>query len=370
MNIETFLLEREQSLWENKVNYNLSESGVHPGTINELFSKQDIDDILNTELTYGFTQGSTELRAAISAIYDHVFPDDVLVTNGSAEANFISILAQLSAGDELIYMVPNYLQIQGIARAIGVDVKQIALKEELNWSLDINELESMVTEKTKMIAVCHPNNPTGSVLPDEQINAIVAIAEKVGIIVLADEVYRGAELNGKECTSFMDTGYDKVIVNSGLSKAYGFPGLRIGWTIGNSDHIHKAWSTKDYTSIAPGRLSDVLATKILDQDYREKTLARTRSVLRKNLDIMQNWTDSYNGKFNFIQPDAGAMAFMGYSFNVNSTALVERIRDEESVLLVAGDWYGMDHYLRFGYGAKRENLIKALELSDKVFKTL
>jgi hypothetical protein len=114
----------------------------------------------------------------------------------------------------------------------------------------------------------------------------------------------------------------------------------------------------------------MLATKILEPEFRQKTLARTRSVLIENLDIVQNWTDSYNGKFNFIHPDAGAMAFMRYSFNVNSTELVERIRDEQSVLLVPGDWYGMDNYLRFGYGTKRNSLIKALELCDKVFKSL
>ena len=370
MKIETFILEREQSLWENEVKYNLSESGVHPGSINNHFSTQDIDDILNTELTYGFTQGSPELRQNISQIYSNIKPDNILVTNGSAEANFISILTHLSAGDELIYMIPNYLQIQGIARAIGVDVKPIWLKEKLNWNFDLNELESLITNKTKMIAVCHPNNPTGSVLPDEQINGIISIAEKNGIIVLADEVYRGAELNGVECSSFIETEYENVIVNSGLSKAYGFPGLRIGWTVGNSSYIHQAWSTKDYTSIAPGRLSDVMATKILNYDFRQNMLARTRSVLRQNLDIMQDWAATYNGQFNFILPQAGAMAFMKYSFNVNSTELVERIRDEQSVLLVAGDWYGMDNYLRFGYGTKRNSLIKALELCDKVFKTL
>ncbi len=134
MKIETFILEREQSLWENEVKYNLSESGVHPGSINNHFSIQDIDDILNTELTYGFTQGSPELRQNISQIYSNIRPDNILVTNGSAEANFISILTHLSAGDELIYMVPNYLQIQGIARAIGVEVKHLKLKEKLNWN--------------------------------------------------------------------------------------------------------------------------------------------------------------------------------------------------------------------------------------------
>ena len=370
MKFETFELEREQSLWENEVHYNLSESGVHPGSIRELFDEEDVQEIINSELTYGYTQGSPELRQAISQIYQNVSSEDILVTNGSAEANFVSILTLLDQGDELIYMVPNYLQIRGIARAIGVEVKEISLKEELGWKFDLDELASMVSDKTKMIAVCHPNNPTGSVLPKEQIDAIINLAEKVDAFVLADEVYRGAELNGEECHSFKDFDYDKVIVNAGLSKAYGLPGLRLGWSIGTNEYMHKAWEVKDHTSICLGRLSDIMATKVLQPDMRQKTLARTRSVLKNNLDVIQDWVRSYNGHFRFIPPEAGAMAFMHYSFDVNSTKLVERIRDEQSVLIVAGDWYGMDQYLRFGYGAKRESLTTALELSDKVFRSL
>ena len=196
------------------------------------------------------------------------------------------------------------------------------------------------------------------------------MAEKVDAFVLADEVYRGAELNGEECHSFKDSDYDKVIVNAGLSKAYGLPGLRLGWSIGTNEYMHKAWEVKDHTSICLGRLSDIMATKVLQPDMRQKTLARTRSVLKNNLDVIQDWVRSYNGHFRFIPPEAGAMAFMHYSFDVNSTKLVERIRDEQSVLIVAGDWYGMDQYLRFGYGAKRESLTTALELSDKVFRSL
>lgn len=370
MKFETFKLEREQSLWENEVHYNLSESGIHPGAINDLFDQDDINEILNTELTYGYTQGSPELRQAISNIYKNVSPEDVLVTNGSAEANFVAIMTLLDKGDELIYMVPNYLQIRGIARAIGVDVKEIALKEELGWKFDLDELASLVSDKTKMIAVCHPNNPTGSVLPDDQIKAIIGMAEKVGAYVLADEVYRGAELNGKESTSFKDMDYEKTIVNAGLSKAYGLPGLRVGWSVSNNEYMHKAWEVKDHTTICLGRLSDLMAAKVLQPEMRQQILSRIRSVLHANLDIIQNWVDSYNGHFRFIPPEAGAMAFMRYSFNVNSTQLVERIRNEQSVLIVAGDWYGMDQYLRFGYGAQREKLIKALELSDYVFRAL
>lgn len=156
----------------------------------------------------------------------------------------------------------------------------------------------------------------------------------------------------------------------GLSKAYGLPGLRLGWSVSNEDYIQDAWETHDYTSIAIGRLSDLIATHVLQRTNRKKFLTATQTALRNNLDLFQKWLDNYPGRFRFIPPQAGAMAFVHYEFDINSTKLVEKVRDEVSVMLVAGDWYGMDQYLRFGYGAKQDDLIIALDRIDRVFKAL
>ncbi len=370
MKFETFQLERQQSIWENKVDYNLSESGVHPGSLKTLFDPKFIEKIENTELTYGFTEGSPELRQSIASIYTGASPNNIQAFNGSAEANMVTIMTLLDDGDEMVYMVPNYLQIYGFARGLGVNVKTFPLHESLNWKPDIYELKSLVSEKTKMICVCNPNNPTGSVLPKETIHAIGEIAQSVGAWILADEVYRGAELNREECNSFWDLGYERTIVNCGLSKAYGLPGLRLGWSVANEDYIQKCWGTHDYTSIAIGRMSDIIAAHVLHPDNRMKTLNRTRDALAKNLGLFQDWVDSIDGRFRFIPPEAGAMAFVGYEWNMNSTVLVEKVREEASVMLVAGDWYGMDHYLRFGYGAKQSDLEAALERITPIFQSL
>ena len=113
MKFETFQLERQQSTWENKVDYNLSESGVHPGSLKTLFDSEFIEKIVNTELTYGFTEGSHELRQSIASIYSGADPDNIQAFNGSAEANMVAIMSLLGPGDEMVYMVPNYLQIYG-----------------------------------------------------------------------------------------------------------------------------------------------------------------------------------------------------------------------------------------------------------------
>ncbi len=370
MKFEEFQLERNQSIWENKVDYNLSESGVHPGTLDSLFSTEFIKKITTTELTYGFTEGSPELRQSIASIYPGATPENVQAFNGSAEANMVAIMTLLSAGDEMVYMVPNYLQIHGFAQGLGVNVKTFTLHESLNWQPDLDELRSLVTDKTKMICVCNPNNPTGSVLPKETIMAIGEIAKSVGAWILSDEVYRGAELNGEECTSVWETGYEKAIVNCGLSKAYGLPGLRLGWSVSNESYIQDSWATHDYTSIAIGRLSDLIAAHVLHPDRRMDTLNQTRASLTENLGLFQDWVKSFDGQFSFIPPQAGAMAFAGYEWDINSSKLVEKVRNEASVMLVAGDWYGMDHYLRFGYGAKRSDLEAALERITPILKLL
>ena len=370
MKFETFQLERQQSIWENKVDYNLSESGVHPGTLQSLFTSEFIETIENTELTYGFTEGSPELRQSIASIYTGATPENIQAFNGSAEANMVAIMSLLESGDEMVYMVPNYLQIYGFARGLGVDVKTFTLHESLNWQPDLDELQSLVTDKTKMICICNPNNPTGSVLPKETIMAISEIAASADAWILSDEVYRGAELNGEECTSIWETGNEKVVVNCGLSKAYGLPGLRIGWSVSNEKYIQESWATHDYTSIAICRLSDIIAAHVLHPNRRMDTLNNTRSALTENLNLFQKWVDSFGGKFSFIPPQAGAMAFTGYDWEINSSKLVEKVRNEASVMLVAGDWYGMDHYLRFGYGAKRTDLEAALERITPIFKSL
>ena len=370
MKIEEFTLERQQSIWEGKVKYNLSESGVHPGSIKSLFDLEMIDIIENTELTYGYTEGSPELRSAISKIYNGSKPDNIQVYNGSSEANFVALMTLIEPNDEVICVLPNYMQIHGLAKALGANIKIINTNESTNWKISIQELEQNITDKTKLITICNPNNPTGSILDKQSINEIGAVAEKVGAWILADEVYRGSELDGQECESFWNLSYDRKIINCGLSKAYGLPGLRVGWTVSNEKFIKNCWANHDYTSIAIGRLSDVIASHVLRKENRSVILNKTRSSLNKNLSIFKDWAQQFNDKFKYIEPQAGAMIFVNYDWNINSTKLVDRIRNEVSVLLVAGDWYGYDHYLRFGYGAKEKDLISALEIISPALKRL
>ena len=233
---QPFELERLMSKHENAVDYNLSESGAYPLPLRDLVSDPAVlEDLLATSLNYPQANGIVELREHIAALYPGATADNVLVTVGAAEANYITSHTILAPGDQMVMMLPNYLQIWGIAHNLGVRLKPFHLREERAWAPDLAELDEATSERTKLIAICNPNNPTGYILSESEMDSVVAGAERVGAWILADEVYSGAErLTDSETPSFWGR-YDRVLAVGSLSKAYGLPGLRIGWVVAPAD---------------------------------------------------------------------------------------------------------------------------------------
>jgi len=351
MKIEEFRMERMQSTWENVVEYNLSESGVHPLTLRELVGNEALEGILSLGLGYSQTNGTPELRDEIARLYAGASVDQVLVTAGSSEANFLLMWSLIEPGDEVVFMMPNYMQMWGLARGFGAVVKPVWLRRDLGWAFDPDDLERLVTPRTRLIVMTNPNNPTGAVLSREAMRAVAACAERSGAWLIADEVYRGAELEGPVTPSFWGLTERAVVVN-GLSKAYGLPGVRIGWIVGPRDFVLKTWPYHDYTTISPSVLSDRLARLALSPANREKILQRTRGILRANFPILKEWLEKQAGFFDFLPPAAGAIAFAAYHEDVNSTDLANRLIREKSVLVVPGDQFEMDRHLRFGFGSE------------------
>ena len=349
MKFEQFELERNQSLFENEVDFNLSESGVHPLKLSEILTEDEQNELLNKELFYGYTNGTPELRKRVADIYGgEVAIENVLITSGSAEANFLAVMTQLEPGDEVVYMVPNYLQIFHLARSFGITVKNLPIRQDLGWQWDLDELRNMVSSNTKMIAVCNPNNPTGALMSDEIMDGVIDIAKDIDCWLLSDEVYRGAELNGQECRSFAGT-TEKTIVNAGLSKAYSLPGLRLGWSVGSREYVNKAWSFHDFTVINVAYLSDWVASRVLAYDRRRKILNRTKDHLNHNLDMLCKWAENIPA-LTLSRPQAAAITFAKLNLPMSSEEFVFTLRDNYSVLLTAGKWHGLEGYVRFGYG--------------------
>ncbi len=364
-----FAMERFQSLYENEVDFNLSDSGVHPLAINDLLNEEEIQHFLNMEIGYGYSQGNPKLRENISAWYRNKNEANILVTNGSAEANFLTAWSLVNPGDEVILMLPNYMQVPGLAKIIGADIKYIYLKEENNWHLDLNELRPLLTNQTKLISICNPSNPTGAVMTDEEMKGLADLAQQFDVYVHSDEVYRGSELDGDETKSFNEF-YDKTIVSCGLSKSFAHPGLRIGWLVADATLIAELWAHKDYSSICASVLSQEIAKKIMEPETRKQILSRSATMLSSNLQLFQDWLNSHPDLFSFAPPQAGGMAFVGYQMDINSTELAHKLRTEQSVLIVPGDCYGMDKYLRFGIGSPSDYLSQGLNLVSECIQQL
>jgi len=358
-----------QLLWENVVEINLTESGIHPYTLEELLEPEEIVELSRVRLGYGQTNGSIEFRQSISRLYDGAGVDNVLVTNGSAEANFCAAWSLLEAGDEVVMMLPNYMQLWGIAASFDVDLRPFHLRLKQRWVPDLDELRAAVSPNTKMIVVCNPNNPTGSVLDPDAMQEIVGVAAEADAWLYSDEVYRGAELDGNESRSFYGM-YDKAVVTGGLSKAYALPGLRIGWLAGPEAMIADSWKYHDYTSIAASPLSNRVGVRALSPDLRPQILERSRARLRSNLSVFQDWLAEQGDGFGFVPPEAAGIAFVSYPMGINSTELATRLREEKGVLVIAGDCFGMDGHLRFGIGGERDELAEGLRRVGELFQEI
>jgi len=359
MKIEHFKMERMQSTWENEVEYNLSESGVHPLTLREFLSGDEVRELQDIALGYSQSNGTPELREQIARLYPGASPDHVLVTNGSSEANYLLMWSNIEPGDEAVFMMPNYMQMWGLVRGFGAALKPLWLKESLGWAPDLDELRQLVNPKTKLIIVTNPNNPTGAVLSGEAMSGIVEAAARVGAWIVADEIYQGAERVGRTTPSFWGR-YDRTLIVNGLSKAYGLPGVRIGWIIAPKEVITRTWPYHDYTTISPSALSDRIARIALSPASREKILKRTRSIIQNNFALLESWLNKRAELFSYIPPRAGAIAFMRYALKTNSTELVTRLIKEKSTLIVPGDHFEMDRYLRIGFGSEPAYLERGL----------
>ena len=362
MRLDPFAMERMQSTYEHLVDCNLSESGVAPMRVDELLDDAESRATLLAErLRYTQTNGSEPLRASIAALYPGATARHVQVTNGGAEANYITTWHLVEPGDEVVMMVPNYMQTHGLVRAFGGALREWPLVVEGGrWRADVDALERLVSPRTKLIVVCNPNNPTGARFDAPELDRIAAVADRHGAWILSDEIYRGAERDGRETPSLWGR-TDRVVVTSGLSKAYGLPGLRIGWIAGPPAFVAAAWARHDYTTIAPGALSDMLARRALAPTHRARILARTRRILDENYPVIERWLDARGSLVTYAPPDAGAIVYVRYQRPVNSTELVTRLRVEKSVLIVPGDHFGMDGYLRIGFGEDGGGLRRGLE---------
>ncbi|HIL61958.1 MAG TPA: aminotransferase class I/II-fold pyridoxal phosphate-dependent enzyme [Porticoccaceae bacterium] len=367
-----FDLEHSQSIWEQKVEFNLTESGVHPITLNELIGDdQDLlDKLLRLEINYPHVNGIPRLRELIASLYAGAAIENVLVTVGAAEANQIIMQTLLEDGDEIASLSPTYKQVWGVAANAGYSVRPFCLDPDKGWALDIEDLNRQVNDSTKIIALVNPNNPTGHILNDEEMDEIVMAADRVGAWILSDEVYRGAEREQEEESCSFFGRYDKVLAVGSMSKAYGLPGLRVGWIVGPSATIEELWRRHEYTAISAGMISNHLAAHALSPEVRIRLRTRARNYISSGYPVLKQWLDCQTGLFSYTPPQASAVTFIRYHLDINSTVLMEKLCQEASVFVAAGDAFGMDQHIRIAFGQETSVLDEAFSRIQRVLENL
>lgn len=350
-----FELERWQSRWEHEVAHNLSESGVDPLTAAELCELAGVDmgRFAGIPLGYSQTNGTERLRAAVAAKYPGATPDNVLITVGSSEANFISLWTLIEPGDRVAMQLPAYEQAWGLVHNLGGSVVPFFLHMGTTWRLDSAEVDAAIAGDTKLIFATDPNNPTGHVLTPSERSLLVQRAERSGAWLMVDEVYRGAERDGRTAPSFWGT-TERVVVTGGLSKAYGLPGLRIGWVVAPAGLIDAAVQRHDYTVIGPAALSDAMAVHALGVE--DALLRRSRRIVNDNYRILDDWLRGFPGLFTWVPPEAGAICLARYPTGAAAVDLVETLRRDYDVLLVPGEHFHLERHFRFGYGGREDEL--------------
>ncbi|RDK02818.1 aminotransferase [Paraburkholderia lacunae] len=360
MKIREFGVERWMDLYENQCTYNLAETCVESLTVDQLLTltgKQDsiLDELRALKLTYGAIEGSMRLREAISAMYEHQTPANVIVTHGAIGGNALVYETLVEPGDTVISVLPTYQQHYSIPQSYGADVRILKLREENAFLPDLAELRSLVNGRTKLIAINNPNNPTGSLMDEKFLGEVSEIARSCGAYLLCDEVYRGTDQHGSGYTVSIADVYERGISTASMSKTYSLAGLRLGWIAGPKELIHAVAIHRDYNTISVGMIDDHFATVALE--HRAAILARNHDIVRTNLAIVDAWVEK-EPAISYIKPKSGTTALLKYALPMSSRDFCTALIEQTGVMFTPGSALDMEGYVRIGY-ANNRNVLEA-----------
>ncbi len=373
MRIEPFLVEQWMSAHETTATWNVAETCVDSLTLDELLELSgDADGVLRrlreTRLGYGDITGSPGLRAAIAALYgERIGAGNVLTANGAIGANFLALYALVESGTTVVSVKPTYQQLFSVPASLGADVRHLRLREENGYLPDVEELRALTDERTRLIVLNNPNNPTGALIDEALLREIVAVARERDAWLLCDEVYRCLEHEpGTTAPSVADL-YEKGVSTGSMSKSFSLAGLRTGWVAGPPEVVARCLDVRDYTTISGGVLDDVLATVALE--YVDVVLARSLAIVRGNLALVDAWLQR-EPRLHYVRPRAGTTALIRYDYEVPSVDLCQGLFDHNGAFVTPGIAFDEEHSFRLGYACARDVLVGGLAAISEYLRTL
>ncbi len=393
--------------YENDAKYNLAETccasislddlaafSENPGSILDFSQKQ----------VYGAIRGSNALRTNIANLYsdstsESLTAENILVTNGAIQANFLSLYTNVGPGDHVICHYPTYQQLYSVPESFGAEVSLWKSKQEEDWRVDLDELKGLIRPNTKVIIIkyarphnpppnctdksnSNPQNPTGAVLNKEMLRSIVDIARQHGITIHSDEVYRplfhSLDADDQLPPSIMSLGYDKVIVTGSMSKTFSLAGIRVGWIASRSrDIIERCASVRHYTTISVSQVDDQIATAALGTPTVINLLQRNIDLARRNLAEVDSFVREFWWAVKWTRPGSGTTAFMQFVDRagrpIDDVDFCKGLQAKTGVMLVPGSQCfggGSDFkgFVRMGYVQEHQVVVDGLQALRKFMR--
>ncbi len=350
--IETFALERYFARHEFSARHLLSCSDCESLSMQALLAMAD-DEYRrrweNLKLGYTDSQGLPDLRAAVAAIYSGLQPENILIA-APEEAIFLLMQTLLKPDDHVVCTFPGYQSLYAVARAIGARVSFWTPEESQGWRFDIGQFERRLQTDTRLVVANFPHNPTGYLPSHEDFEALIDLLRERDIHLFSDEMYRFLEVDEKATLPAACERYDKAVSLSGLSKSFGLPGLRIGWTATRDRALHAGMARfKDYTTICSSAPSEILATIALHN--RKAIIAAQKARLRKNMTVMEQFFQAFAQYFEWQCPQAGSLCFPRMPVTADTFVFCEELIREAGIMLVPSRMFDYgDRHVRIGFG--------------------
>mgnify|MGYP006282655165 FL=1 len=310
------------------------------------------------KLGYGETQGLPELREEIAGLYRSVKPENIIVL-APEEGIFITMNTLLEKGDEVITPFPGYQSLYEVARSLGCQVKFWEPKFKNGWSFELEDLEKLISDKTKLLVINFPNNPTGATISKKVQEEIVDLAKKNDIVLFSDEMYRYLEYQEEDRLPSIADLYENSVTLFGMSKTFALAGLRIGWLITKKEQwLNDFQVFRDYTTICNSAVSEILA--VMGLKAQEQILRRNQEIIRYNLTLLERFFTKYDTYFDWYTPKAGPIAFPRLKGKADVNEFCKDLLDKKGVMLLPAEVYDFKgNHFRIGFA--RENLQAALD---------
>jgi aspartate/methionine/tyrosine aminotransferase len=366
MDVRPFRIERYYARYEFTTRYMLSSSDCESRTIESLLELEPDAHarLLSTWCGYTESPGARELRVAIAGLYEHIDPDEVIVTACAEEGIFLLHHALLRTGDHAIVETPCYESALELARATGAAVSPWHRRYEDGWAHDLDALERLVGPTTRVLYVNQPHNPTGTLMARATFERVVALASEHDIVLFSDEVYRELEHDAEDRLPAACDLDERAVSLGSISKSYGLPGLRLGWLVTRDAALREAiMRLKDYTTICSSAPSEVLTALALRN--RHVLLARNLGIVERNLPLLEQFFERHAETFDWVRPTAGPIGFPRVHASEDVDRFCERLAGH-GVLLLPGSVYDEPGHVRVGFG--RANLPEALAVLESALQ--